>query len=302
MNARSQPDPAQSDLARAMATLRALAAAVRATPVQLSPGVPDSEAADARLAGGVPALHGEALVRGADVDPGVAAVAAALAGTEVGSIAAAVRDRLHQAADWLDRDLVAHAAVNGDWDLVQSLAVPLEADPDALVAVLDWAVRPALRSAAAALAPVLAASSWARGHCPACGAAPTLSVMRGKERERRLHCGRCGTSWAFDRVRCPSCGERDHRRLGYLHAEGEGEYRRAEVCDGCRTYVKSVSLLDEPDADRLLELDFETAALDFLALEGGYARAGASSLDAVEQPEIAAAGRDPVEQHGAPVG
>jgi hypothetical protein len=37
--------------------------------------------------------------------------------------------------------------------------------------------------------------------------------------------------------------------------------------------VKSVALLDAPDADRLLELDLETAALDFVALEGGYTRA-----------------------------
>jgi FdhE protein len=102
---------------------------------------------------------------------------------------------------------------------------------------------------------------------------PTLSVVRGKEHERRLHCGRCGTSWAFPRVRCPSCGESDHERLGYLHAAGEGEYRRAEVCDGCRSYVKSVALLDAPDADRLLDL--ETAALDFIALEGGYTRVSA---------------------------
>lgn len=55
-----------------------------------------------------------------------------------------------------------------------------------------------------------------------------------------------------------------------LHAEGEGEYRRVDVCDSCRGYVKTVSLLDVPDAGRVLELDFETAALDFLALEHGY--------------------------------
>jgi hypothetical protein len=35
-----------------------------------------------------------------------------------------------------------------------------------------------------------------------------------------------------------------------------------------------VALLDDPDADRLLQLDLETAALDFLALEGGYTRGG----------------------------
>jgi FdhE protein len=117
---------------------------------------------------------------------------------------------------------------------------------------------------------------------------PTLSVVRGKEHERWLHCGRCGTGWAFPRVRCPSCGESDHERLGYLHAAGEGEYRRVEVCDGCGCYVKSVALLDPPDADRLLELDLETAALDFVALESGYTRA-VSALNRPLQATPAAA-------------
>ena len=53
---------------------------------------------------------------------------------------------------------------------------------------------------------------------------------------------------------------------------GEGEYRRAEVCDTCGTYVKSGTLLDPPGADRLLALDLETVALEFAALDGGYAR------------------------------
>ncbi len=187
--------------------------------------------------------------------------------------AALVRERLDHLGAGLDRGLLCRTAVEGAWDVAEVAAVPLGVDPDALATVLDWSARPALRAAAAALAPLLAGARWSRGHCPACGALPTLSVVHGKEHERRLHCGRCGTGWAFPRVRCPSCGESDHERLGYLHAAGEGEYRRAEVCDGCRCYVKSVALLDAPDADRLLELDLETAALDFVALEGGYTRA-----------------------------
>jgi formate dehydrogenase formation protein len=253
--------------------LRALAGASRAAPVDLPAGVPDAEAAEARLAGGVPALTGEPLLDWEGLRRGVAAVAEALASTDAGTAAALVRGRLDPPGAGLDRGLLCRAAVEGAWDVVEAAAVPLGVDPDALATVLDWAARPALRAAAVALAPVLAGARWSRGHCPACGALPTLSVVRGKEHERRLHCGRCGTGWAFPRVRCPSCGESDHERLGYLHAVGEDEYRRAEVCDGCRGYVKSVALLDAPDADRLLELDLETAALDFVALEGGYSRA-----------------------------
>ena len=274
---------AQPDLARATHTLRVLADTARTAPVQLAPGVPDPEAAEARLAGGVPALLGEPLLRGDDLGRAVAAIAAALAGTDAGPAAAAVHQGLGRTDD-AGADLLARAAVDGAWDVVEAAAAPLKLDPDALATVLDWAARPALHAAAATLAPVLAAARWRRGHCPACGASATLSVLTGKERDRRLHCGRCGTAWTFDRVRCPSCGERDHQRLGYLHLEGEGEYRRAEVCDGCGSYVKCLALLDAPDADRLLELDLETAALDFLALERGYVRASAAASSGDTRP------------------
>jgi FdhE protein len=266
-------DPVLPDLSRAATVLRALTDAALMTHVRLSAGVPDVEAAEARLAGGVPALIGEPLLDWEGMRRGVAAVADALAGTDAAAAAALVRGRLDSPAAGLDRDLLCRTAVEGAWDVAEAAAGSLGVDPDALVTMLDWAARPVLRAAAASLAPLLAGARWSRGHCPACGALPALSVVRGKEHERRLHCGRCGTDWAFPRVRCPSCGESDHERLGYLHAAGESEYRRAEVCDGCRCYVKSVALLDAPDADRLLELDLETAALDFVALEGGYTRA-----------------------------
>jgi FdhE protein len=266
-------EPVPPDLSPAAAILRALTNAARTTPVHLPSGVPDADAAEARLAGGVPALIGEPLLSWEGLWRGVATVAEALASTDAAAAAALVRERLASPGTGVDRGLLCRAAVEGAWEVVEVAAVPLGVDPDALVTMLDWAARPALRAAVSAVAPLLADVRWSRGHCPACGALPTLSVVRGKEHERRLHCGRCGTAWAFPRVRCPACGESDHERLGYLHAAGEGEYRRAEVCDGCRCYVKSVALLDAPDADRLLELDLETAALDFVALEGGYARA-----------------------------
>jgi len=271
--------PAHGDFAQAAVMLRALTAATHATPVHLPAGVPDAEAAEARLAGGVPALFGEPLLDWEGLRRGVAAVAEALAGTEAAAAATLVRERLDSPGASLDGGLLCRAAVEGAWDAAEAAAVPLGVDPDALVTMLDWATRPALRAAAAALAPLLAGARWSRGHCPACGALPTLSVVRGKERERRLHCGRCGTGWAFARVRCPSCGGSDHERMGYLHTAGEAEHRRAEVCDGCGGYVKCVALLDDPDTDRLLQLDLETTALDFLALERGYTRGG--RLDSV---------------------
>ena len=254
------------------AVVHGLARALEVSPADLPPNVPDGRAAEARLAAGIPALTGEPLLDWVGLLHNAGILAEALADTEAGTAAAEVVERLTRLSAGLDGEAVTAAALAGAWDPIADLAAAAELDSDALVTVLDYAARPALRAGAAALAPVLAVPSWSRGHCPACGAPPALSVLHGKENERRLYCGRCGTSWAYARVRCPACGERDHERLGLLHAAGEGEYRRAEVCDRCGSYLKSMALLDAPDARRILELDLETAALDFMAVEAGYSR------------------------------
>ncbi|HUR94103.1 MAG TPA: formate dehydrogenase accessory protein FdhE [Gemmatimonadales bacterium] len=270
-----------SGLTSAMAIVEALSRGSSAIETTLPAGVPQEQAAEARLASGIPALEGEPLLPPRAMLRNIRTIATALAHTEAGDVAAAISRRLSGAAvartaTDLSVDGLTAAALAGAWDPIHELAPSLDIDAEALVTLLDFAARPALRAGAAALAPLLRPlleeSGWTHGHCPACGAAPTLSVIRGKERERRLHCGRCATAWAFPRVRCPWCGERNHERLHHLHTEGEGEFRRAEVCDSCRTYVKSVALLDAPGDERVLVLDLETTALDFLALEAGYVR------------------------------
>ena len=90
---------------------------------------------------------------------------------------------------------------------------------------------------------------------------------------RVLRCGRCAAAWGTDLIRCALCGERDHGKLGYLHVDGEQEFRRADRCDSCRGYVKAVAVLSPLDADALLEEDLATAGLDLIATERGYHRA-----------------------------
>lgn len=266
-------EPRDPAMQQASEVLQAMLATLRAAPAELPDGVPDRAAAEARLASGVPALTGEPLIDGSGLLTNARAIGAALRGMEEYDSADAVVRALDRAAPTIDLDLLATGALAGTWDEITDLAPRLDIDPHALTTVLDWAARPALRAGAAAVRSLLTAAAWSRGHCPACGASPTLSVIRGKENERWLHCGRCGTGWAFPRVRCPSCGERNHHRLGVLHGPGEGEYRRVEVCESCRGYVKSVAALEAPDADTVLELDLETAGLDFVAVERGYGRA-----------------------------
>ncbi|HEU4649150.1 MAG TPA: formate dehydrogenase accessory protein FdhE [Gemmatimonadales bacterium] len=273
--------PQHPDFLQAQGLLAALVAALRSAAAELPAGVPNNAAAEARLASGIPALTGEPLADWCALARNVEIIADAIADADAGvdgqSVlrepeARAVLRGLERLPNVIDREALATVALAGAWDAAAELAPQLGLDPDLLVTLLDYAARPALRAGAAQLRALLAAANWNRGTCPACGSAPTLAVVRGKEHERHLHCGRCGTPWAFPRMRCPSCGETRHDRLGNLHAEGEGEFRRVEVCESCRGYVKSIAALDAPSADRLLQLDLETAALDFLALEHGYSR------------------------------
>jgi hypothetical protein len=233
-------------------------------PARLPDGVPSLEAAAERVRNGVPALATEPLLGGAGLRSAVATITEALDGAGGFEEAGSVGRRLVASA--LDWDRLAGIALGGRWDALEGL------DGDALPALLDYAVRPTLRTAARAVQPALSSTPWSRGSCPACGAPPLLSATTGKEAFRFLLCGRCGTSWSWPRVRCAACRESDHHRLGYLHAPGEGDYRRVEVCDTCRGYLKTVSVLDLPDADGVLRLDLETAALDFIALDSGYTR------------------------------
>jgi FdhE protein len=171
-----------------------------------------------------------------------------------------------------DLDALAACALAGAWDDVRAAARRLDVDEHALVTLLDHAARPTMRAAAAMVRPLLQHVSWSRGSCPACGAPPILAELRGTDGERVLRCGRCASAWRFPRLVCPACGERDHRRLGSLHVEGEAEFRRVDYCDTCRTYVKAVAALDPLDVNALLEEDLRSAVLDFVALERGLRR------------------------------
>jgi FdhE protein len=268
----------QPALGPAAASLRALLGALRAVVVRLPPGVPDLKAAAARLHGGVPALTGEPISDGARLLVDLRVMCASLReeaggrGTDTFGALSAVEAALRAGRPRVDADVLARAATAGDWDEVLAAAPQLDVDEYALVAALDYAVRPTLRAAAARVTALIADARWERGACPACGAPPLLAELRGKDEGRVLRCGRCASAWSFPRVGCVACGERDHRRLGALHEEGEEDYRRAEYCEQCRRYLKTVAVLDPLTPDGVIEEDLATAALDLAAVERGYHR------------------------------
>lgn len=239
-------------------------------------GVPHAPAAEARLATGLPALLDEPLVERPAIQNALRIVARLLDAEPETSTVRQTAERL--AADEELGSALAVAAVAGDWEVIEAAAGRQGLDPYASVVLLDYAVRPWLRLAAKAVSPLVAASGWAGGCCPACGAPPLLAELRGPERERILRCGRCGSAWSFPRLACPACGERRHQRLSYLHGEDQAEFRRADVCETCRSYLKAVAVLDPLSPAALLEIDFTTAALDFAALERGYHRTNAQPV------------------------
>jgi len=263
------------ELGPAAATLRTLATAL--PDVELPPGALHLEAAQVRLANGIHALEGESLLSGPALLSGLHVLEAALM--------AQAELELPPLADTLEQKLappevaeLAAMAQAGAWDAIGVLAEGLGLEPDTAITLLDHAARPALRAGASALHALIEQSHWSGGTCPACGAAPLLGELRGggvsgaAEHERVLRCGRCATAWSFPRLRCTKCGESNHRRLAYLHGEGEESYRRAETCSSCKTYLKNIAVLTPLDVTELLSADLTTAVLDISAVERGFHR------------------------------
>jgi formate dehydrogenase maturation protein FdhE len=142
-----------------------------------------------------------------------------------------------------------------------------------------------IRVAAAPILEVAAAGleappkeKWSVPACPACGGAPQVSVIGEESGEfmagspRYLVCARCALWWGFARATCISCGEDDSRRLGSYLEEGQG-WVRVDVCDTCRSYMKSFDLRD-PGGREVVPLvdDVATLTLDLWAHEQGCRR------------------------------
>jgi FdhE protein len=121
--------------------------------------------------------------------------------------------------------------------------------------------------------------AWRAGHCPVCGAWPTIAEARGLEGTRRFRCGRCGGDWDASWLACPYCGNREHTQLGALVPSHDTTTLRVETCTRCLGYVKTVTALRPCPPMEVALLDLETVALDIAALEHGYRRPEALAVD-----------------------
>lgn len=108
--------------------------------------------------------------------------------------------------------------------------------------------------------------------CSYCGSPPLVGVLRqeGDGAARSLVCSFCRTEWAYLRIACPACDERDERRMRvYRSAAFDG--LRVEACDTCRSYINTVDLtkngLAIPEVDELAAIP-----LTLWADENGYSK------------------------------
>jgi FdhE protein len=226
------------------------------------------ETAAEKLNSGVPLLRGETL----DIDWDAA-------NQRLQDVVAVLGERRPDAAPPLGHAIhsrkltlaeLATSVLAGKPHQIHEISGSLELDAALTGSVLALVLFPILVPIQVGLEPLVSAGSWAEGYCPVCGSFPKLGELRGLEQIRFLRCGLCAAQWQFPRLRCPGCGQRDHRHLGYLHVEGEENKWRAATCEECRQYVKTVSTLAPLSPLQLLVTDVATIHLDLLAADKGF--------------------------------
>jgi hypothetical protein len=106
--------------------------------------------------------------------------------------------------------------------------------------------------------------------CPVCGGNPIVGVLRpeGDGAKKSLVCMLCAHEWAFRRIYCPACGEEREPQMAFYVAP-EIAHVRVDVCDTCKTYLKSIDLTKTGLAVPIVD-ELATIPLDLWAREHGY--------------------------------
>jgi FdhE protein len=164
------------------------------------------------------------------------------------------------------------ATAAGDRQALEKSAVSHRLDFALLSLLLRTSLKPSLQVWARDLKQSVDFDRWRRGTCPVCGSLPVITEILGKEGERCLRCGLCGADWAYSRLRCAFCGNRDHKTLGHITVSGEEEKYRLQTCDECRGYLKVVVTFEPTPVELLPVEDLATLHLDLIAADHGYTR------------------------------
>jgi FdhE protein len=146
-------------------------------------------------------------------------------------------------------------------------AIPFEAVAEHVLVAAALQVhfaRLAAQLDAASLKPV------ADGVCPACGGAPSASLIMAAPLPgaRYCSCALCGTLWNYVRAKCALCGST--KEISFREIDGHGSVK-AEVCGVCRGYVKALYQQQDPGVDPIAD-DVASLGLDILVRELGFRR------------------------------
>lgn len=112
-------------------------------------------------------------------------------------------------------------------------------------------------------------SLWRQGYCPVCGQVANMAMHSSEEGSRVLECWLCHARWAFPRLECPYCDNKELKKLRYFYVEGD-KSRQVHVCEECKSYLKTI---DGKSLQKDVLLDVEaiaTGQLDLLAEKEGY--------------------------------
>lgn len=167
-------------------------------------------------------------------------------------------DRPDRIVDWACLMLI-----HGEPGILSTLQ-EFEVEPDYTFSTLRLTLLGELGEWSNRVAAQLGESTWSHGECPVCGAVPALAESRGLEQRRFLRCDRCGAGWPSDRLRCPFCGENDHRVLRTLFAQEDQERCRLVLCDGCGGRLKVITSLAPLSPPGLVLAQFTMLHLDFI--------------------------------------
>jgi len=137
-----------------------------------------------------------------------------------------------------------------------------------LEAITHATLKPYLVSYARAFSGLINNERWRRNTCPVCGGKPDFSYLDREKSSRWLVCSRCDTSWLFQRIECPFCGNQEQTQLS-IFSDEDGVYR-LYTCDKCHKYIKTIDLRATSKHILLPVERVLTLAMDAQAQAEGY--------------------------------
>ncbi|MGE5838616.1 MAG: formate dehydrogenase accessory protein FdhE [Deltaproteobacteria bacterium] len=158
-----------------------------------------------------------------------------------------------------------------DGQYFSTLSEKLKVKEELLLFLAKNSLKPILETYTDDLRETVHQEQWWRNYCPICGSPPSLARLRG-EGERFLVCSLCSFEWRFPRLMCPFCGNEDSKGLRYFHTEKEGSVNRVDVCEKCKSYIKTVDTRGSKEDFIPLVEDMGSLYLDLLAQKKGYER------------------------------